>query len=104
MKRKASAFVLLTAMVMSSGVSAADVEQGRKLAEQWCSNCHIVAPGQAAGGDGAPAFTTIADTAADRTDDLRAWLADPHPPMPNLDLTRSEIDDLLVYIESLAEK
>ena len=104
MKMNASALALLTATVLSSGVLAADVEQGGTLAKQWCSNCHVVAPGQAAGGDGAPAFTTIADTAADRTDDLRAWLADPHPPMPNLDLTRNEIEDLLAYIESLADK
>ena len=57
--------------------------------------------GQARGGDGAPPFAMVADTAAERTDDLRAWLADPHPPMPNLSLTRWEIDDLLAYIESL---
>ena len=104
MKRKASTFALFAALVMASSASAADVKEGGKLAEQWCSNCHLVGPGQAAGGDGAPAFDTIADTAADRTDDLRAWLADPHPPMPNLDLTRNEIEDLLAYIESLAEK
>ncbi|MGI9510583.1 MAG: c-type cytochrome [Geminicoccaceae bacterium] len=104
MERKALGVALLTAVVMSSGVSAADVQQGEALAQQWCSNCHIVAPEQAAGGDAAPAFTTIAETAADRTNDLRAWLADPHPPMPNLDLTRNEIEDLLAYIESLAAK
>ncbi|NJO37736.1 MAG: hypothetical protein HC871_09095 [Rhizobiales bacterium] len=46
----------------------------------------------------------IAETAAERTGDLKAWLADPHPPMPNLSLSRLEIDDLLAYIESLGRR
>ena len=32
---------------------------------------------------------------------LRAWLADPHPPMPKFDLTRIEIDAIIDYITSL---
>ena len=59
---------------------------------------------QTAGGDAGPPFAVIAETAADRTDDLRAWLADPHPPMPNLSLTNFEIDDLLAYIGSLRQE
>lgn len=90
------------AMVMTPmGASAADIDHGKTLAKQWCSNCHVVAPDQTAGGDSAPTFNMIAATAAERSDDLRAWLADPHPPMPNLDLSVREIDDLLAYIESL---
>ena len=86
---------------LSFGASAGDVREGEKLAMQWCSQCHVAGAGQTSGGDAAPPFAVIAETAADRSDDLHAWLADPHPPMPNLDLTRIEIDDLLAYIESL---
>ncbi len=32
---------------------------------------------------------------------LRAWLADPHPPMPKFDLTRAETDAIIAYIKSL---
>jgi hypothetical protein len=32
---------------------------------------------------------------------LRAFLTHPHGQMPDLSLTRSEIDDLIAYIESL---
>ena len=92
--------MVMAASVLSSGMSAADIRQGEKLAKQWCSNCHVIRSDQAAGGDAAPTFGAIAETAAERNDDLRAWLADPHPPMPNLSLTRVEIDDLLAYIES----
>lgn len=91
----------IVTVMMATTASAADVRQGEKLAKQWCSNCHVTGGDQAAGGDAAPTFAAIAETAAERTDDLKAWLADPHPPMPNLSLTRYEIDDLLAYIESL---
>lgn len=30
-------------------------------------------------------------------------MADPHPPMPDMSLTRSEMRDLLAYIRSLRE-
>jgi mono/diheme cytochrome c family protein len=91
----------LAALVLSFGASAADVAEGERLARQWCSNCHVVGAEQSAGGDAAPTFASIAKTSAERSDDLRAWLADPHPPMPNFNLTVREIEDLLGYIDSL---
>ena len=96
--------IITAACAVSVAASAADIKQGEKLARQWCTSCHLVGGDQGAGGDAAPTFAMIAETAEDRTDDLRAWLADPHPPMPNLNLTRYEIDDLLAYIESLDRK
>ncbi len=103
MKMICASTILITA-VAAFAASAADVKHGEKLARQWCANCHLVGGGQAAGTDTAPTFASIAETAAERIDDLEAWLADPHPPMPNLGLTVREIDDLLAYIESLNEK
>jgi len=32
---------------------------------------------------------------------LAAFLANPHPPMPNLSLSRRDIQDLLAYIATL---
>jgi len=34
-------------------------------------------------------------------DQLRTFLSHPHDPMPDLGLTRSEIDDLIEYIATL---
>jgi mono/diheme cytochrome c family protein len=34
-------------------------------------------------------------------DEIRGWLADPHPPMPNLELSRREIEDIVAYLQSL---
>ncbi|MEZ5931717.1 MAG: cytochrome c [Alphaproteobacteria bacterium] len=94
----------LSAAILASGALAADIRAGEKLAKQWCTNCHLIGTEQSAGGDAAPPFAAIAESAADRKDDLKAWLADPHPPMPNLSLSRFEIDDLLAYIESLGDR
>jgi hypothetical protein len=30
-----------------------------------------------------------------------AWLANPHPPMPNFNLSRTEIDWIVAYLASL---
>ncbi|MEM7045184.1 MAG: c-type cytochrome [Pseudomonadota bacterium] len=101
MKTTSVALAAITTAVMTTAALAADVEHGERLARQWCSNCHLVGGEQSTGGDTAPTFASVAENAAERSDDLRAWLADPHPPMPNLNLTINEIDDLLAYIESL---
>jgi hypothetical protein len=47
---------------------------------------------------GPPAFQTIARARA--PDSLRAFLARPHPPMPPIDLSRADIDNLVAYIET----
>jgi len=32
---------------------------------------------------------------------VSAWLAEPHPPMPNLNLSKDKIGHLIAYIETL---
>ena len=34
---------------------------------------------------------------------LKGWISNPHPPMPNFNLTRQTVDDLVAYIRSLGE-
>jgi mono/diheme cytochrome c family protein len=82
------------------GAFGADPEAGGRLAAEWCSNCHYTGNGGVAG-DAAPAFAEIANKPNATPEGWRAWLQDPHPPMPNLSLSRTEIDDLIAYIASL---
>ena len=79
---------------------AGDAERGQLLAERWCLDCHVVAP-DTPGGEIGPAFATVASREGNQADVVRAWLVDPHPPMPNMSLTMAEIDDLATYIMSL---
>ena len=99
--------LLALAPMVLAGITAAlpsiagDATKGAQLARQWCANCHVIgdiaaAPVQ----QGPPAFRAIARDGL-TGDQLRSFLSHPHPPMPDLSLTRAEIDDLIGYIESL---
>jgi cytochrome c1 len=47
-----------------------------------------------------PGFATIAHKQLPPKQ-LKTFLIDPHPKMPDLNLTRSEIEDIIAYIRSL---
>lgn len=77
-----------------------DARHGGVIAKRWCAACHVVAADQASASADAPSF---ADIALRRTDkkQIARFLMDPHPPMPNMHLSRKEIDDIVTYIRSL---
>ncbi len=81
---------------------AADADAGQTIANRWCASCHVVSPSQAKGSDAVPSFASIAKRANFDAAELRAFLLAPHPPMPNLALSRAQIDDVTAYILRLA--
>ena len=90
---------LLAALVAASShpaLSAGDSTEGRRLALQWCAACHGAS-------DAVPPLETIANRPGRTPYTLRAWLMEPHPPMPNFSLPREQIDDLVAYLASLAK-
>jgi mono/diheme cytochrome c family protein len=90
------------ALASASPAEAGSVARGKAIAERWCVLCHVVGPNQSsAPADGAPSFLELSKTAAENDTKLRSFLVAPHPPMPNLSLSRREIDDVLAYIASL---
>ena len=101
MKPVPQALILALILVLPGLVHAADIEAGRELARHWCATCHLV-EGAGEGTDAAPAFKSVADNPSLSDRDIKAWLSDPHPPMPNFNLSRTQIDDLTGYIRSLA--
>jgi cytochrome c len=86
----------------AAAYAAGDAEAGHRLAKQWCNTCHVVEE-SGSGPDTAPPFPVIAANRKDRRW-VRAWLAAPHPPMPNLNLTRQEIDDVVAYLDRLTPR
>jgi mono/diheme cytochrome c family protein len=79
-----------------------DPQAGRRLAETWCSNCHVIgpdAPGPAS--DAVPTFPGVARMPSTTPMSLRVFLQTPHSRMPNLQLSRAETDDVIAYILSL---
>lgn len=97
-------FVALVLM-FSGGIAAAfpaaaaDVAKGAQLAREWCVHCHVIGavPSPGTVQQGPPAFAAIGMTA----DQMRTFLTRSHGAMPDLALTRSEIDDVIAYIETL---
>ena len=75
--------------------------KGSGLAARSCAVCHLVAPGQLVDAGGIPTFASIATRLPADQDVLIGIIADPHPPMPNLMLSRQDIADVLAYIASL---
>ncbi len=78
-----------------------DVANGKRLATQWCSSCHLVTPDQDRANADAPPFMTIAKRSEEALDRLPSFLTNPHPKMPNFNLSRQEIGDLVAYIRFL---
>ena len=93
-----AALLGVTARAQNTG----DADAGRKIAQTWCINCHVVAPGQVQGtSNGAPPFTAIAAQTDISPMALRAFLQTPHHRMPDLQLSNDQIDDVSAYIFSL---
>lgn len=102
MKRGCRASLSVTMVLLvefACGSAEADIASGRKIAERWCSECHVVAPGQRQASDSVPTFAQINRSGRFDEATLSAFLANPHHSrMPDLSLTRSEIADLVAYI------
>jgi mono/diheme cytochrome c family protein len=78
-----------------------DAARGEALASVCCSNCHMV-EGNRSGNDAATPLAAIARRRAPDQLQACAFLASPHPSMPNFNLARQDIDDIVAYLNSLA--
>lgn len=93
-------FVVWPLAATSAWAQQGDSEIGRQLTQNWCTTCHVVDK-EGHGTDVGPALPALLGDGRRTSDEIRGWLVDPHPPMPNFDLTRQEIEDIVAYLESL---
>lgn len=106
----ARAALCAAAAVIASGASFAqvvhpDAKTGKAIAEKLCVGCHIVGP-EAAGKTvpaDVPSFTTIANKPGQTAQVIAGAIVVPHPPMPQIQLTREEIGDIAAYILTLRQ-
>jgi mono/diheme cytochrome c family protein len=80
--------------------SAGDAQKGGIIAQRWCESCHVVTKDQTSANADAPSFFDVAQRRTDRKK-IANFLVNPHPPMPDMHLSRREIDDIVSYIRSL---
>jgi mono/diheme cytochrome c family protein len=88
------------AILLARPVAAADAYQGGVLAKHWCASCHVVSADQKRGSTQAPPFSEIAKKPGLTAASIALFLLRPHPPMPDMHLSRVEAGDLAAYIES----
>jgi len=101
--RLAVAAAWLCWLATAPALAAGDVQRGHELARRWCTGCHVVDP-SGEGPDAAPPFPAIAQRHGADHSWVHGWLTAPHPPMPNFNLTRQEIDDVIAYLDSLSPR
>ena len=100
---------------------AGDVAQGRELARQHCTRCHIVAGMNTVSIGSTPSFTTIANSTSDSVDRFRSFYAlRPHPafmrikgltplsdipsPIAPIHLTLEEVEHIADFAATLKKK
>ena len=72
---------------------------GRPLAETWCANCHLIAPGgPGPASDAAPAFAAIAARPEVTAEGVQTFLRVPHANMPDHRLTLHQVQDLAAFL------
>ena len=91
----------VSSFVFLAPAFAADAGNGKTLADRWCSSCHVVQQNQSLATDQAPPFASLAKLPDFSANKLAFLLLKPHPNMPTLSLSRTEVANLAEYIETL---
>lgn len=99
-------FIVLLVWAMIGVAGAGDATLGRPLAQKLCVNCHIVEPDGSAAvvNEAIPTFMAIARKPDQSESRIRGFILNPHPLMPDVQLTAQELDNIAAYIISLKEE
>lgn len=81
--------------------SLPDPERGKALAERVCTNCHLVSDRQTKANADVPSFAAIANEPDQTAGAIMGRIVLPKHPMPVIPITKSELEDVSVYIMSL---
>jgi mono/diheme cytochrome c family protein len=97
----AAALMAVSVSASADPVAAERLAEGRRIAETWCANCHLVGAGpQGPAGDAAPPFHAIAAMPSTTAMSLRVFLSTPHGRMPDYRLSNAQIDAVSDWILS----
>ena len=98
--RRALYFSVALALSGSAGgASAQNLENGRRLSERWCTECHAIAP--VPGKSKARSFAAIAAREAITSEMIASFLRLPHATMPNVPLRGNDAQDIAAFIMSM---
>lgn len=100
----AAALVVCLAMSAIDAVAQSpepSATRGRAYAVRLCANCHLVDGSGITAPEGIGTFRGIANRPGQSADRISNTLILPHIPMPDTQITRDEIQDILAYLETL---
>jgi mono/diheme cytochrome c family protein len=98
--------LMLVSVIFATGGSLnaqqiGDLEEGRRLAQADCAQCHGVGKNAYSSNPAAPTFDDIANTPGMTGRALTVALRTSHRDMPNLIIKGHDVEDLVAYILSL---
>lgn len=99
MKRCPRALSLAVTLALFGSVATAhaqNIENGRRLAERWCAECHAITP--TPGKSRALSFAAIAAKEKISAEMIASFLRLPHATMPNLPLRGKDAEDIAAFI------
>ena len=100
-ERRTGYFVILVATFAATSTLAANPDQGETLVKRWCAGCHLVATDQKGATTEAPTFASVAKRSDFDAAKIAFFLLDPHPKMPNMQLSRDEAANIAAYIATM---
>lgn len=92
--------VALALLVAGRAAVAQDLDNGRRLSERWCAECHQIGPAPGRQGR-APPFAGIAVKDNITSETIASFLLLPHATMPNFSLSRKDARDIAAFIMSM---
>jgi len=75
-----------------------DVTRGREVVNRWCVSCHALG---APIDDRIPSLLALARNMARSEGAVRAFLMHPHEPMPPLEISNQQIEDIVAYLRTV---
>jgi len=92
--------VALALLAGNTASLAQDLENGRRLSQRWCSECHAI---------GIPtaktrriiSFASIAERPGISNDMIASFLLMPHATMPNMPLSHKDAQDIAAFIMTM---
>ncbi len=93
---------LIAGSTFAQDIVAGASDKGATLADRLCTNCHLSDDTtRSAVPAGIPTFRGIANKPGQTGMHIVGVLMAPHPPMPNINLSRDEIGDIVAYLQTL---
>ncbi len=95
-------FALVVPAFAQQQASPPSAAAGQALAQRWCAPCHLVrlrlTPIDP------PTFYAISHDPSKTPDYIRRFLTSPHKDMPPIQLTPSQIEDIIAYLEAMGKQ